>query len=60
MPHDFDDDHDDPSPLPPAQARQGQDDDGEVVTSALGEPLWGAVADVTDDEIGRKKRKRLF
>ncbi len=38
------------------QARKGQDDDGQVVTSAGGEPMWGAIADITDNEPGRKKK----
>lgn len=49
-----------PATAPPQyqRAAKGQDDDGVVVTSAGGEPLWGAIADITDNEPGRKKKKR--
>lgn len=53
---------DDVTPATEAQpqyprAAKGQDDDGQVVTGAGGEPFFGAIADITDNEPGRKKKK---
>lgn len=40
------------------RAAKGQDDDGQVVSGAAGEMFYGAIADVTDNEPGRKKKKK--
>lgn len=40
------------------RAAKGEDDDGQVVTGAAGEPFFGALADITDNEPGRKKKKK--
>ena len=39
------------------RAKKGQDDDGQIVSGAAGELFSGTIADITDGESGRSKKK---